>query len=102
MAILALVIFGVSMLMTIVFVILCGVTVVKGVLRSRFSLRTLMITVLSGGACATMLMDRHESVLIAGAACSTIYVTAIVSYLLSVGGAPKNVVSKAPEHRGTV
>ena len=92
-----------AVLASVASVFIFGTTMVKGVLRSRFSLRTLMITVFCGGACVAMVMDHeHVPVLIVGTVCSTIYVTALASYLLSVGGAPKNAESNAPENRGTV
>lgn len=95
------VIFGVMLLAAIAGSILTIITVARGILRMRFSLRTLMIVMLSGGACATMVLDRaHPMVMIFGVLFSTIYFTVIASYVLvraAVPDAPENTAELDPQ-----
>ena len=68
-------------------------TTIKGISRLRFSLRSLMLTVVGGGTCATLLVNQTYPLLgLLGLVCTSIYVTILVSHLLSLGGAPANVV----------
>jgi hypothetical protein len=66
---------------------LTAVTVVTGIRRLRFSLRTLLLMVFSGGACATLLTcPRGSAWFLIGALCTTVYVTAFATHLLGLGG----------------
>ena len=64
-------------------------TTIKGVSRLRFSLRSLMLTVVGGATCVTLLVNQKYPLLgLLGLVCTSIYVMILVSHLLALGSAP--------------
>ena len=92
---------GGSALLTLGSVLIVVWTVVRGMFNLRFSLRTLMLMVVSGAICVTLLMNRsYPLISMFGWVLSAMYVTTLGSYLLLLGGVAPN-SSAVRTDRGT-